>query len=86
MYINWGPIKTINDDRTEPGFETMWHEHKNLDILSYVVRVGGAVFTVGTCGLIVSPVQHRGDQAPVAVDIRPGLFQVVGHPGLVDLQ
>lgn len=38
MYINWGPIKTINDDRTEPGFVTTWHEHKNLDILSYVVR------------------------------------------------
>ena len=37
-YVNWGPIKTINDDRTEPGFVTTWHEHKDLDILSYVVR------------------------------------------------
>jgi redox-sensitive bicupin YhaK (pirin superfamily) len=37
-FINWGPIKTINDDRTEPGFVTTWHEHKNLDILSYVVQ------------------------------------------------
>lgn len=37
-YINWGPVKTINDDRADPGFETTWHEHKNLDILSYVVR------------------------------------------------
>jgi redox-sensitive bicupin YhaK (pirin superfamily) len=36
-YIHWGPIKTINDDRTQPGFETTWHEHRHLDILSYVV-------------------------------------------------
>ena len=60
MYINWGPIKTINDDRTEPGFETMWHEHKNLDILSYVVR--GEVYHKDNLGneLIAVPgqVQH----------------------------
>ena len=37
-FNKWGPIKTINDDRTQPGFVTTWHEHKNLDILSYVVR------------------------------------------------
>ncbi len=37
-YFNWGPIVTINDDRTQPGFITTYHEHKNLDILSYVVR------------------------------------------------
>jgi redox-sensitive bicupin YhaK (pirin superfamily) len=36
-YRHWGPIKTINDDRTRPGFETLWHEHQHLDILSYVV-------------------------------------------------
>ena len=38
QYFNWGPIVTINDDRTRPGFITTYHEHKNLDILSYVVR------------------------------------------------
>jgi redox-sensitive bicupin YhaK (pirin superfamily) len=31
-------VVTINDDCTKPGFETSYHEHKNLDILSYVVR------------------------------------------------
>lgn len=38
IYLNWGPIVTINDDRALPGFITAHHEHKNLDILSYVVR------------------------------------------------
>jgi redox-sensitive bicupin YhaK (pirin superfamily) len=37
-YLNWGPVVTINDDTTKPGFETAYHEHKNLDILSYVVQ------------------------------------------------
>jgi len=37
-YLNWGPVVTINDDHTQPGFITTYHEHKNLDILSYVVR------------------------------------------------
>ena len=37
-YTNWGPIITINDDRADPGFITAYHEHKNLDILSYVVK------------------------------------------------
>jgi redox-sensitive bicupin YhaK (pirin superfamily) len=59
-FINWGPIKTINDDRTQPGFVTTWHEHKNLDILSYVVR--GEVYHKDNLGneLIARPgqVQH----------------------------
>ena len=38
QYLNWGPIMTINDDCTQPGFVTAYHEHCNLDILSYVVR------------------------------------------------
>lgn len=38
VYLNWGPIITINDDRSQPGFITGHHEHKKLDILSYVVR------------------------------------------------
>jgi redox-sensitive bicupin YhaK (pirin superfamily) len=38
IYLNWGPIVTINDDTTKSGFETAYHEHKNLDILSYVVK------------------------------------------------
>lgn len=37
-YVNWGPIKTINDDRADPGFITRHHEHVGLDILSYVVK------------------------------------------------
>jgi quercetin 2,3-dioxygenase len=38
IYLNWGPIVTINDDRAQPGFITGHHEHKKLDILSYVVN------------------------------------------------
>lgn len=36
-YINWGPIRTINDDRTKPGFVTAWHEHVGLDIINYMI-------------------------------------------------
>ena len=36
-YDCWGPIRTINDDRADPGFITRHHEHVGLDILSYVV-------------------------------------------------
>jgi redox-sensitive bicupin YhaK (pirin superfamily) len=37
-YMGWGPIITINDDRADPGFITGYHEHRGLDILSYVVK------------------------------------------------
>ena len=37
-YMGWGPVITINDDRAQPGFITGHHEHKGLDILSYVVN------------------------------------------------
>lgn len=37
-YPSWGPIDTINDDRTNPGFITTWHSHLNLDILGYVIK------------------------------------------------
>ena len=37
-YDCWGPIRTINDDRAQPGFITSYHEHVGLDILSYVVQ------------------------------------------------
>lgn len=37
-YLGWGPIKTINDDRTRPGFITAWHEHKHLDIINYMIK------------------------------------------------
>lgn len=46
-YTNWGPVVTINDDRTRPGFVTAWHEHCGLDIINYMVR--------GEC-------RHRDDQ------------------------
>jgi quercetin 2,3-dioxygenase len=59
-FINWGPIKTINDDRTEPGFVTTWHEHKDLDILSYVVQ--GEVYHLDNLGnevvAVSGQVQH----------------------------
>lgn len=37
-YTNWGPVVTINDDRTKPGFVTTWHEHVGLDILNYMIK------------------------------------------------
>ena len=37
-YTNWGPVITINDDRTKPGFVTAWHEHVGLDIINYMVH------------------------------------------------
>ena len=59
-FNNWGPIKTINDDRADPGFFTTWHEHQNLDILSYVVK--GQVYHKDNLGneLVAVPgqVQH----------------------------
>jgi redox-sensitive bicupin YhaK (pirin superfamily) len=46
-YLGWGPVITINDDRTQPGFVTAWHEHRGLDIINYMVS--------GKC-------RHRDDQ------------------------
>jgi len=37
-YPSWGPVDTVNDDRTAPGFITTWHNHMGLDILSYVIK------------------------------------------------
>lgn len=37
-YMSWGPVVTINDDRTKPGFITTWHEHKGSDILNYMIK------------------------------------------------
>lgn len=37
-HMGWGPVITINDDRTRPGFKTAWHEHIGLDILNYIVH------------------------------------------------
>ena len=37
-HMGWGPVKTINDDHTKPGFKTAWHEHCNLDILNYMIQ------------------------------------------------
>jgi redox-sensitive bicupin YhaK (pirin superfamily) len=35
--MNYGPIKVINDDTQQPGGFVDNHEHKNYDIISYVV-------------------------------------------------
>jgi redox-sensitive bicupin YhaK (pirin superfamily) len=37
-YMNYGPIKVINDDTQQPGGFVPNHEHKNYDIISYVVE------------------------------------------------
>lgn len=36
-YTNWGPVVTINDDSTRPGFVTAWHEHCGMDIINYMI-------------------------------------------------
>lgn len=37
-YMNWGNVKVINDDVQQPGNMVPNHEHRNYDILSYVVE------------------------------------------------
>jgi hypothetical protein len=36
--MNWGNLKVINDDRQQPGNIVSNHEHKNYDILGYLVE------------------------------------------------
>lgn len=35
--MNWGPVKVINDDILQPGHTVPHHQHKNYDILGYLV-------------------------------------------------
>lgn len=37
-YMNWNCLKVINDDTQQPGGMVPNHEHKNYDILGYVVE------------------------------------------------
>ena len=37
-YINWGNLRVINDDIQQPGNMVPNHEHKNYDILGYMVE------------------------------------------------
>ena len=37
-YMNWNCVKVINDDTQQPGGFVPNHEHKNYDILGYVVE------------------------------------------------
>ena len=37
-YMNWGPVKVINDDILEPGYTVPNHQHKHYDILGYLVE------------------------------------------------
>jgi redox-sensitive bicupin YhaK (pirin superfamily) len=36
-YMSWGNLKVINDDIQQPGNQVPNHEHKNYDILGYLV-------------------------------------------------
>jgi redox-sensitive bicupin YhaK (pirin superfamily) len=38
QYKNWGSLRVINDDLQQPGNMVPNHEHRNYDILSYVVE------------------------------------------------
>jgi redox-sensitive bicupin YhaK (pirin superfamily) len=38
QYKNWGSLRVINDDVQQPGNMVPNHEHRNYDILSYVVE------------------------------------------------
>ena len=37
-YMNWGVLEVINDDILQPGHAVSKHEHKNMEILGYVVQ------------------------------------------------
>ena len=37
-YMNWGNLKVINDDVQQPGNMVPNHEHRNYDILGYLVE------------------------------------------------
>jgi len=37
QHMNWGNLKVINDDVQQPGNMVPSHEHKNFDILGYMV-------------------------------------------------
>jgi redox-sensitive bicupin YhaK (pirin superfamily) len=37
-YTNWGSLRVINDDVQQPGNQVPNHEHRNYDILSYVIE------------------------------------------------
>ena len=37
QYMNWGVLEVINDDILQPGHTVPKHEHKNMEILGYVV-------------------------------------------------
>jgi len=37
-YRNFGHLRTINDDRVQPGGHVPIHEHKNMEIFGYVVE------------------------------------------------
>jgi redox-sensitive bicupin YhaK (pirin superfamily) len=37
-YLNWGNLRVINDDIQQPGNMVPNHEHKNYDILGYMVE------------------------------------------------
>ena len=37
-YMNWGNLRVINDDVQQPGNMVPNHEHRNFDILGYIVE------------------------------------------------
>ena len=37
-YMNWGNLRVINDDVQQPGNQVPNHEHRNFDILGYMVE------------------------------------------------
>ena len=37
-YMNWGDVRVINDDQQQPGNMVPNHEHRNYDILGYMVE------------------------------------------------
>ena len=50
-YMNRGSLKVINDDVQQPGNKVAWHEHKNLDILGYLVA--GELEHVDSTGKVI---------------------------------
>ena len=58
-HMNFGDLRTINDDRVQPGGHVPPHEHKNMEIFGYVVK--------GVC-------RHTDNQGNV-IDVPAGAVQ-----------
>jgi hypothetical protein len=58
-YLTFSHLQTLNDDRVQPNSHVPWHEHKNMEIIGYVIA--------GTC--------HHTDSLGHTYDLSAGCVQ-----------